>query len=65
MTTPELQLLLQAVSSSAIAGGLIYTSGVFVFISQKMKFRRAIWHSFVLVGAGLHFAAVALGVVFG
>ena len=46
-----------------VAGGLIYTSGVFVFISQKVKFRRAIWHGFVVAGAGVHWAAILIGVV--
>ncbi|MGO4409330.1 MULTISPECIES: PAQR family membrane homeostasis protein TrhA [unclassified Brevundimonas] len=46
-----------------VAGGLIYTSGVFVFISQKVKFRRAIWHGFVVAGAGVHWAAILVGVV--
>lgn len=47
------------------AGGLVYTVGVLFYLAHKLPFRRAIWHSFVLVGAGLHFAAVATGVVFG
>ena len=46
-----------------VAGGLIYTAGVFVFINQKVKFRRAIWHGFVVAGAGTHWAAVLVGVV--
>lgn len=46
-----------------VAGGLIYTAGVFVFISPKVKFRRAIWHGFVVAGAGAHWAAVLVGVV--
>ncbi|MEN5228734.1 PAQR family membrane homeostasis protein TrhA [Brevundimonas naejangsanensis] len=46
-----------------VTGGLIYTAGVFVFISQKVKFRRAIWHGFVVTGAGVHWAAVLIGVV--
>jgi hemolysin III len=46
-----------------VAGGLIYTAGVFVFISEKAPFRRAIWHSFVVVGASTHWAAVLVGVV--
>lgn len=46
-----------------VAGGLIYTAGVFVFISPKVKFRRAIWHGFVVAGAGVHWAAVLVGVV--
>ena len=46
-----------------VAGGLIYTSGVFVFISRNIRFRRAIWHGFVVAGAGVHRAAVLIGVV--
>ena len=45
------------------AGGLIYTSGVLVFISRKLPFRRAIWHGFVVAGASTHWAAVLVGVV--
>lgn len=46
-----------------VTGGLIYTSGVFVFISPRVKFRRAIWHGFVVAGAMTHWAAVLVGVV--
>lgn len=46
-----------------VLGGLIYTAGVFVFISPRLKFRRAIWHGFVVAGAGVHWAAVLVGVV--
>ncbi len=46
-----------------VIGGLIYTAGVFVFISPKVKFRRAIWHGFVVAGASVHWAAVLVGVV--
>lgn len=45
-----------------VAGGLTYTAGVFVFINPRLKFRRAIWHGFVVAGAGLHWVAVLLGV---
>jgi hemolysin III len=46
------------------SGGLVYTVGVWFYLSHSLPFRRAIWHGFVVVGAGLHFAAVAAGVVF-
>lgn len=46
-----------------LLGGLIYTAGVFVFISPQVKFRRAIWHGFVVTGATVHWAAVLVGVV--
>ena len=54
---------MQTEAGLLVAGGLIYTAGVFVFISQKVKFRRAIWHGFVVTGAGVHWAAVLIGVV--
>jgi hemolysin III len=44
-------------------GGVIYTAGVFVFISPRIRFRRAIWHGFVVTGAGVHWAAVLVGAV--
>ena len=46
-----------------VIGGLIYTAGVFVFISPRVKFRRAIWHGFVVAGAAVHWSAVLVGVV--
>ncbi len=46
-----------------VAGGLIYTAGVLVFIRPNVRFRRAIWHGFVVAGAGVHWAAVLIGVV--
>lgn len=46
-----------------ILGGLIYTAGVFVFISPRVKYRRAIWHGFVVTGAGVHWTAVLVGVI--
>lgn len=45
------------------AGGLIYTGGVFVFLNPNAPYRRAIWHSLVLVAAGLHYGAILTGVV--
>lgn len=47
------------------AGGLVYTVGVLFYLNHRLPFRRAIWHGFVVVGAGLHFAAIASGVVLG
>jgi hemolysin III len=46
-----------------IAGGLVYTSGCWVFLYGRLPFRRAVWHGFVCVGAALHFAAILFGVV--
>lgn len=46
-----------------VLGGVIYTAGVLFFISPRLKFRRAIWHGFVVAGAGVHWTAVLVGVV--
>lgn len=39
-------------------GGAIYTVGVIFHLSRGLPYQNAIWHGFVLVGAGLHYGAV-------
>lgn len=46
-----------------VAGGVTYTVGVLFFINRALKYRRAIWHSFVVAGAGMHWTAILIGVV--
>jgi hemolysin III len=45
-------------------GGVLYTIGVPFYVLERLPFRRAIWHGFVIVAAGVHYAAVLTGVVF-
>jgi hemolysin III len=45
-------------------GGALYTIGVLFYVWEKLPFRRAIWHGFVMVAAGVQYAAVLTGVVF-
>jgi hemolysin III len=45
-------------------GGVLYTIGVPFYVWEKLPFRRAIWHGFVIAAAGVHYAAVLTGVVF-
>jgi hemolysin III len=45
------------------AGGIVYSVGTIFYASKKLKFRRAIWHGHVVAGAGLHYAAILVGVV--
>ena len=45
-------------------GGALYGLGVPFYIWERLPFRRAIWHSFVMAAAGVHYAAVLTGVVF-
>lgn len=40
------------------AGGLFYSLGVIFHAWERLRFQNAIWHSFVLVAAGIHYAAV-------
>lgn len=44
------------------AGGLTYVAGVAFYVWEHLRFQNAIWHGFVAVAAGLHFAAVAVAV---
>lgn len=45
------------------AGGAIYTTGVWLFLAKSLPFRRALWHGFVVVAAGVQQAAIWTGVV--
>ena len=45
-------------------GGALYIVGVPFYVWEKLPFRRAIWHSFVMAAAAVHYAAVLTGVVF-
>ena len=47
------------------AGGVLYTIGVPFYLNHALAFRRAIWHSFVVVAASLHFSAICTGIVLG
>ena len=39
-------------------GGALYTAGVVFHLWQRLPYQNAIWHGFVLVAAGVHYAAV-------
>jgi hemolysin III len=45
-----------------LAGGLTYVAGVGFYVWQGLRFQNAVWHLFVAVAAGLHFAAIAISV---
>lgn len=44
-------------------GGFVYMIGVPLFLHNRLPFRRAIWHGFVVAAAGIQQAAVWTGVV--
>lgn len=41
-----------------IAGGVAYTVGTLFYALKNVRYTHAIWHVFVLLGAGLHFLAI-------
>ncbi|MEO8927556.1 MAG: hemolysin III family protein [Caulobacteraceae bacterium] len=46
-----------------VAGGLVYSAGVLIYLRKSLPFRRAIWHGFVVAAAATHYAAILTGVV--
>lgn len=43
-----------------VGGGVLFTLGTVFHLRDHLPFNRAIWHSHVLVGAAMHYAAVFL-----
>jgi hemolysin III len=58
--------LIQGVTMTALVllviGGLLYTVGALLFLQPALPFRRAIWHTFVVAAAAVHYAAIFVGV---
>lgn len=46
-----------------VAAGATYSGGVLLYLNHALPFRRAIWHTCVVLGAAGHYAAVLLGLV--
>ena len=44
-------------------GGVLYSIGTGFYLWQALPFHNAIWHSFVLIAASCHYAAILHGVV--
>ena len=42
-----------------VAGGLIYSMGVFFYLAERIPYHKAIWHGLVLLAVILHFTAIA------
>ena len=47
-----------AVVALLLAGGVLYTAGVVFHLWRSLPHHNALWHAFVLAGAGCHYAAV-------
>ncbi|MBU6298113.1 MAG: hemolysin III family protein [Alphaproteobacteria bacterium] len=41
-----------------VAGGLVYSAGVFFYLFERIPYNRAIWHAFVLTAAVLQFSCI-------
>ena len=41
-----------------VSGGILYTIGAVFHAWRELRFQNALWHTFVLVAAGCHYAAV-------
>jgi len=46
-----------------LIGGIIYTFGVIFHVNKTLEHAKAVWHGHVVTAAGLHWAAIMLGVV--
>ncbi|MPY70415.1 MAG: hemolysin III family protein [Alphaproteobacteria bacterium] len=57
-----LGVLIEAAPGSAVAlllaGGALYTAGVVFHLWRSLPYHNALWHAFVLAGAGCHYVAV-------
>jgi hemolysin III len=42
-----------------LSGGIVYSVGVVFYAWRGLKFRAAVWHGFVVAGAGTHFVAIS------
>jgi len=41
-----------------VAGGLVYSTGVFFYVMERIPYHKAIWHGFVLAAAALQFSGI-------
>lgn len=58
--TPLRDALGPAVLAMIAIGGIIYSVGVIFHLWERLPYRRAVWHGFVVAAAMIHFSAVAL-----
>lgn len=51
-------LFSQQTISLILIGGVVYSVGVIFHVWSQLRYQNAIWHGFVLAGAGCHYSAV-------
>ncbi len=59
---PFVETLAAATLVLLLVGGVIYSAGVVFHLWRRLPYQNAIWHGFVLVAAGVHYAAVVTAV---
>ncbi len=57
---PIVRSLPMATLMLMLAGGLIYSSGVFFYKWKSLRYHNTIWHGFVALAAACHFAGVTV-----
>jgi hemolysin III len=62
---PLVATLSTATLALIVAGGIVYSLGVVFFAWHGLRYHAALWHGFVVLGAGLHFAALLDTLVIG
>ncbi|WP_192357515.1 PAQR family membrane homeostasis protein TrhA [Mesorhizobium mediterraneum] len=58
LVEPLVQTLPTRSIALIVAGGIVYSCGVIFFAWKGLRFHNALWHGFVVTGAGLHLAAM-------
>jgi hemolysin III len=58
LVEPLVQTLPATSIALLVAGGIVYSCGVVFFTWKGLRFHNALWHGFVVTGAGLHLAAM-------
>jgi hemolysin III len=58
LVEPLVQTLPTTSIALIVAGGIVYSCGVIFFAWKGLRFHNALWHGFVVTGAGLHLAAM-------
>lgn len=64
LSLEELKTAISATGLSLlVAGGLIYTLGVFFYLNERIPYSHAIWHFFVMAGSVCHYFSIYYGVL--
>jgi hemolysin III len=46
-----------------VVAGVTYSAGVLLYLNHALPFRRALWHSCVIIGAAGHYGAILVGLL--